>query len=579
MKKIMSVVLSAILAVSTLSLFACGDSGEQVDNTKEQLYVNVLECGVGFDFIQSLKQNFEREYADKDFGNGRKGVQVMITNTRIDGDTITSALAGGGTDVFYVANMDLSEFIKLGDGTNPTSEYIEDITDVVTEGGDNSIEARMFETEKDFYNVSNVEGSSKYFVLPWFSNLSGGLVYDVGLFKEKHLFPNDPQSEVVYKGLDGIAGTEDDNYGPNGKTGIIDGVDYSFDDNLPATWSDFDALIEEMKAIDVTPFCFTNLDDYTTSYLYTLWAAYEGKNNAELLKTFNGDYRYRTTEGEIETIAVNESNGYEVAYQNGKKAAVSIAEKIVKGKLYEDQCFYSSTDNIKAQKLYLGSKAGMYQGVKPIAFLMEGVWWENEAKDYFGEIAGRKGPEYAYGTREFGIMPTPKFEGDDFVARQVDYESSVLTFGSAKVSQYGSGVFINKKSEKKDIAKLFLKYAYSDAMNADFTVSSGIPKPFEYELTSEQTAKLTSYQRNVFTLTQNPSVVKVSNINRNKYILTQNTMIKELGGFASGTGSNKKTNVFTAFYDTDASGVMTKLDYWNGIKSIDYKTTWQKVGW
>lgn len=586
MKKFISILLAAFISVASLAVGAgcASGSGEKKDSTRTQLYVNVLECGVGVDFLTSLKAAFEEEYKETSFEEGKKGVQVMITQSRIDGDNIISALAGDSIDVFYVANMDISTLVKLGDGTNVTSDYLEDITDIVTAGGENSIHAKMFDASKEYYNLSSVEDSPKYYALPWFESLAGGLVYDVGLFEEKHLYSKgvDSASNITYAGLDGIVGTDDDDAGPNGIKGIVDGVDYSYDDGLPATWEDFDILITAMTQKGVTPFAFTNLDDYTTSWLKTVWGSYEGKDNISLLKNFNGVYTYTDEDGETVTLEISENNGWQVSEQIGKKAAIAVGEYIIKNKLYEEQSFYASTDNIKAQKLYLGSKAGMYQGVQPIAFLLEGVWWENEAKDYFDELAGRKGADYAYGTRKFGVMPIPKFSGsedDPFegaIPKQVNYESSTLNFGTAKVTNYASGVFINKKSSRKELAKEFLKFAYSDEMNVDFNVVSGLPKPFDYVIPEDKLSEITYYQRQVYELLHNSSINKVSAVTRGKYILTQKDLITGLTSFTSGTGTNKKTNVFSAFKDNAS---LTLERYWNGISELNYKDTWEKVNW
>ena len=53
-------------------------------------------------------------------------------------------------------------------------------------------------------------------------------------------------------------------------------------------------------------------------------------------------------------------------------------------------------------------------GSNQIAMLVEGSWWENEAKPVFNEMAesyNTPSRKYGYGERRFGIMPLPVFEG------------------------------------------------------------------------------------------------------------------------------------------------------------------------
>ena len=566
MKKQISKMLVATMSLSLLlSVVACrpnGGKGEKIDEGKTQLYVNVLECGVGNQFLTSLKSKFESAYANESFEAGKQGVQLMMRQAQVDDAQLTSALASPDVDIYYVVNVDFTKFINL---TNGTSEYFEDITDIVIEGGEKSIHNSIYENYRKAYNVGT-ETAPKYFVLPWYSSYFG-TVYDVGLFKEKHLYSNDPESAIVYKGLDGIVQTEDDNWGP-------DGLPDTFDDGLPATWSDFDELLAEMKTQGITPFVFTEYADYANGWLGSLWASYEGKDNFQLSSNFDGTYTYTDENGEIATKQISFENGYEVATQNGAKAAVSIAEKIIREKLFYEESLYSGTDHLKAQKLYLGSKAGLNPDGKPIAFLMEGSWWENEAKDYFAEIAARKGSEYAYGTREFAMLPFPKFtESTEFVPKQVNTK---ITLKSNSVRRYVNGVLVNKKSDQKDLAKLFLKFAYSEEMNADFNINSGLTRPMTYTMKPEQLQQLTPYQRSIYELTQNENVEIVTSSCEKAVMRTQMSLIADINSFKSKMGTSEKTLVFSAFY-TDNK--ITKESYWSGMLNSDVKSRWLAVNW
>ncbi len=577
MKKIISMFLVALMAaVSAVSITGCGKVGEKIDETKTQIYVNVKETGVGTTFATNLKLAFEEEYAGKSYETGKKGVQVMITKNDVDKENIEGSLSSDSTDIFYLPNFPIKNLVALASGT---SEYLEDVSDIVTEGGAGSIHNRLFDSTRDYFNVGTND-APKYFALPWFTSYYG-TVYDIGLFKEKHLYSTDPQSGLQYGGLNGQVGDEDDNWGPDGKTGTKDNgdgtiSDYTLDDGLPATWSDFDQLIGVMKFNDVTPFAFTDFDGYPESWLQALWIDYEGKENYELVKTFNGTYTYKDESGKEQTLTIDETNGYMVAHQNGKKAAISVAKKLISNKWYDDILFDSTTKNKAAQNIFLKSNTPVkYSGTTyPIAFLMEGTWWENEARGTFDDLAGLQGGEkWAYGTREFGLMPFPKFtEGNGFVNASVNLDK--ITLRSGGVGEEAAAVLINKKSKHKEAAKDFLRFAYSDKMNIAFTVDSGVTKPIQYAMTQEELQNITPFQRNIYQLTQNDNVEIVSGAIRSKYMIKDPTGVSSMVSFDSMIGNSKKSKVLSTFRNANSP---TAQEYWNGVLAMNYENTWKTI--
>ena len=64
--------------VAMVSGVGCGGGGgEEVDESKSQLYVGIYGGGYGTAYMEDLKVRFEEWAKDKEFEPGRKGVQVF----------------------------------------------------------------------------------------------------------------------------------------------------------------------------------------------------------------------------------------------------------------------------------------------------------------------------------------------------------------------------------------------------------------------------------------------------------------------------------------------------------------------
>lgn len=563
MKKAVSVTLTAVILVgSASSLFACAKKGgEKIDPNRTQLYVNVYECGVGTTFASdpgkvskavSLKEKFEELNPE---------VQVIVRTADVNGVGKQSAIGSGDTDVFYMANFDISQYANIA---TATSDYLADITDIVTEGGENSIASKMFKDSRQYFNLGTEE-APKYFCLPWFSSYMG-TVYDVGLFKEEHLYSNDPEAVVTYAGLDCEEGTEDDNYGPDGKP-------ETFDDGLPATWEDMKVLLEYMVGNGMLPFSWAYQDNYASSWLNALWGSYEGYENYSLMTDFDGTYTYHDENGDLKTKTVDETNGYEMAMQNGKLAAVTVAHYIIRNGWYDERSIKNSQQSaFVAQENFVKS---VEDDDKRVAFLMEGTWWENEAKKYFDEMVKFTGNKaYAYGTREFGYMPFPKFIGSADIPDQVNTKISVKGGG---IGSSTAAVLISKNSKHLDIAKSFLKLAYSDEMNEQFNIASGVSKPFSYKMSEENLKLITPYQANVYEISQSENVESVSGLTRSKYAINGATIVEDIATFSILDSKNiEKGDPFIVFKE---SAAMTVKSYMEGVAKNNTQEKWNSAPW
>ena len=562
-KKIGSILLAGLFVGCAFPFGACGGGGdgEEVDPNRTQLYVNVRDCGIGREFVYALKAGYEAKNPE---------VQVIPTfDDTLDDEGLQSLKTNDDVDVIFAPNYILNDFVSVN---NQTSEYFADITDIVTGGGENSIMAKMYETEKNYHNVGSAT-APKFFSLPWYVSYHG-TVYDVDLFEEENFYNIDG-----YAGLDCIADTEDDFWGPDGKEG-------TYDDGLPATWEDMKLLMGEMESADVIPFTWTSYAGYSDSWLSSVVASYEGASNFSLLGGFDGTYVYsENTEwmtggtknqetGNME-LAVTSANGNMMGYQNGKLAALEVAEYIIENKLFSGKAIGTTQNHYEAQTEYLTSVELCKEdpNVKRIAFLMEGNWWELEAKETFNDMKTFYHEKYAYGTRRFGYFPWPKFIGSADIPDQVNTKTTLL---GGNVDNRVNVCAVNKISPNLEIAKDFVKYAYSDEGNASFTINSGVLRPFDYELTPEQQNGLTHYQKSVYTLSREEATEKMSGYTRTGLMYTAADYISGVCTFAARTEKNElHTNPFNTF--NTSTNISSAESYMDCIKRyVEQKTNFWK---
>ena len=541
-KKIWAIILSLCIS---LTMVACGGDGggEKIDTDKTQLYVNVYDCGIGREFAENLKAEYEKQHSD---------IQIILSSTDLDSDGLRIMGSDTSIDVAFAPNFIINDFVNVKNGT---CDYFADITDILTEGGANSIASKMYKDEKAYHNVGTVE-SPRYFSLPWYVSYFG-TIYDVDLFEEYHFYNLDG-----YAGLDCIPDTEDDCWGPDGKEG-------TYDDGLPATWEDMKTLFDVMAEFEILPFTWTSYEGYVPAWLEALWGSYEGSNNYSLLSTFEGKYVSSVNksgyvsrdDGNFE-LAVSLSNGYEMAYQNGKIAALTVAKYIVDNQLYSQKARNSSQKHTMAQDEYLQSVVMQEYGQKRIAFLLEGNWWENEAKPVFKDVAAIYGNQYAFGQRKFAYFPFPKFIGSSDIPDQVN--TATVLHGSVLSSQTNVCV-VNKSSKNLAIAKDFVKFAYSDVSNAAFTTDTGVLRPFDYELSDSQKAKLTYYQRSVYDLARESDTEKISGLTRSGLIFDDRDYVEGIGAFL---GKNDKNTTFgkNSFEEFALDAGLTVNGYLDGVK-------------
>lgn len=522
-KRCLAVGLSVLTLIGgALGTASCGkkDGGVEIDDTKTQLKVKYNNGGLGRVWLDTVLDKFVELYADVSFAPGKKGVQIQKDFAKRNIDL--AAMKNSDVQVFLLEDLDMYDF-----GVNGA---LLDVTDLVKSPAktsyatseDVTIESKLSDTHKAVYNVptkDHPEGG--YYALPFFDTPMN-LNYSVDLFENYCLylkrdgnfidfdgnateaFPEygataddfteeDFSDETKIKVMNLFVTDKDEprSYGPDGKTGVIDGVDYSVDDGLPATYADFRALLVQMECVGVKAFVWNDAEPaYLTSLINGVWANNVGEEQMKLSLTFegevenvvdldeNGNVQYNA-DGSVkvlsEPVTLNEDNVDMIHLQKGKLDALKFAEMIVSkdsnGKpRYNEQSLTQS--HLMAQNMFIDyEKQGQDQ---PIGFLVDGEWWLREAYDAnFKTIDEMHSKRYA-------ILPLP---------RATRAEVGTPT---ANVCDHYSSIFINSNcpDDRLDAAKELFSFLQNESSLLTFTYYTNMFRSLNYEISDERLAQL-----------------------------------------------------------------------------------------
>jgi hypothetical protein len=544
-----SIFLLALFMV-VLVLASCWQHQGTIDTTKTQLYIYNYDGGIGTEWLERLKAKFEEQYKEESFEPEKKGVEIIIKR---DKGNPSSTIAEDYNEIFFAEGINYNDLIVQG--------RLLDISDIVNEtlpGESKSIADKLTAEKISAFTVLD----GKHYVLPHYEIYSG-VTYDVDLFEEKRL----------YFGTDGGYTNYAQSYNENPELSLLsagpDGIKGTYDDGLPATYEQFIKLCSDMKKMHgITPFVFTgSYPKYINHLMGALWAKYNGakefmynvsfdsgSDTTRVIVDFNND------EPVISNLPVTPENGYITTWQAGKYYALNFIEKIVKNTWYDLDSARGTTSHMDAQTNYVFSRLEN----KPIAMIIEGSYWYNEAENSI-KRSERTYPKAI--NRKLAWMPLP-----GVISGQVDETNGVKNTVYDTLSSFA---FINANIKdnpnKVRLAKLFLQFCYKDENLQDFTLTTGVPKGVDYELTAEQYNSLNYYYKSIYDIKQNSDVVfPYSNSN----IFVKHTADFLLQGpvFQSTINNKTYTNLYSALMDTTANN--NAKQYFNGMKITE--SQWNK---
>jgi len=441
---------------------------ESVDSTRTQLYVGNYNGGIGEKWLWDAKERFEVIHPE---------VQIMIDNGKDEYSTgnLMSNIKTNRQDMYIVDDVSYYTLANAG--------HLMEITDLVTKGGDDSIDARMNDSLKAFYKTPN----EKYYAVPFYEGFYH-MIYDADLFEEYNLWLNvqgtgfvETKTEPRYPGLSGK---------PD-----------AWDEGLPRTYSQFFMLLDHMYNLGITPLTWSGKfkDPYLPYFLNSLMADYQGVDFAnnfnytgkvKVLKNYDFSDapvgQYAMPQGNYETVTVEKSNAKQTfAKAAAKYYTIKFAKDIVSnGYKYVNQLTVNSSSETQtmAQDTFLRSR---YLG-KPIGMLIDGGWWYNEASVPMQAMADEYGEEWSKMNRKFGVMPFPK--ADDGSSAE----------GRTFAATAGSCVFISSYTTKAAIAKEFFEFINTKDSMERFTKTTSIKRPYDYELSESDFAQMPPYSKSLF---------------------------------------------------------------------------------
>ncbi len=460
-----------------------------VDDTKTQLYVGFYYSGLGKDWIQQAVALFEEKYKDTSFEPGKTGIQVRLDLDKagLNGGSLLETIASKRNQVFFIENSDMYQFIDKG--------LIRDITSIVQsapDGETTTIEDKLTANSKTYFNVDG-----KYYALPYYESMLG-LNYNIDLFDKMNYYfaegkcadgfdfengdlnslfiqnPDEPKS----KGPDNIAGT--------------------YDDGLPATYADFKALLMRISSFGDTPliWCGSYLT-YLVEFMNAVWADYEGNEQMMLNWSMNGTATSLvdvSADGTVtpigDTTITDGDKGYMLQKQEGKLHALEFAKILVESSSnYYANSFSSSLTHIDAQRRFVKGGQSNYEN---IAMLIDGNWWDVEATAQFD--ADPTSPNSKL-NRNFGLMPFPKVDME-----HVESEDNSRTL----ITLNNSMVFINANTTEAMVpaAETFVKFIHSDEALNVFSQYTNMMRPFDYTITDETLAKMSTYGKEMYRIHQ-----------------------------------------------------------------------------
>lgn len=481
MKKIIMLVLTVAML---LSMVACGPvANVQIDATKTQLVVGISDGGIGTKWLENAIAAFEEKYKDYSFEEGKTGIQVVIgskNRTTMLGDTLLELIKTPDMkdEVFFIDGGYVNKYLE--------EEALLDITDSVTKpltefGEDKSIADKM---NKDI--LEHVTRDGKIYMIPYWQS-SYGFVYNATLF-DKNSWYFDANSG--FTNASGNLGT-----GPDGKTG-------TYDDGMPRTYDEFFKLLDQIEKDNCTPFQMPGASGDYFSWLITQMAAdtmgyedfranFDFEGTVTLIKDGTIDWNAMTFE--TEEVEITPENGYELSRQPGLAYAVNFAQRLMQNTKYYDpnNCLSGSFKIAQSQLEFVRNPT--VSSKKNVAIMLDGVWWENEAIAAFRETYGSNATKYD-SNMEYKLMPLPKAT-EELVGSE-----------SLAVNGLQSYAFIkaNIAPEKVEAATKFLEFVHTDTMLQDFTNTTGIFRPYDYEIDE---SKLTSFSKSVMDYFRNNTFV------------------------------------------------------------------------
>lgn len=532
-KKLFTVLL-AITMLVTATACGNGSGGEDIDTERTQVYIANYQGGVGELYLKEIKAAYEAIHPE---------VQVMITtkHEEFQGDTLLGNMPYETYDLYFLGDADYRTIKGRGylkDMTSMVNEKVYDQNgDLATgESAQYSILDKMYPEFKKVYGVTE-DGQEKYYGIPHFAPVSG-LIYDADFFNDNNWF-FDNQGKI------GVT-----NDSPNVGPGPDGDINTTYDNGEPPTWEHFMQLVNAISHSGYTAFTWSGTYEYPkVYYMQSLYVNYEGKNNANLLYTLDGEHSYL---GEI-----NPQNASKLMEQKGVTAAVNAVKEIMDSASYSGNAFKISTQtHTVAQAEYISS---ILPGRERIAMFLEASYWENEARSSFDEIGTN--PNWAYGKRNFAFMTPPRFTGSDFVDDQTNTRTTLYARALTNFICMGA------RGAQTALAEDFLQFFLSRKSLITSMSTANSLWPYQVSFTDAEISGATPFMKDVIKTAYSDTVDIVFDENFCDFRQENSSYFTYMPFRTNKIGNSNYLEAFSAFYDQHSVS-----DYLNAIKG--YASSW-----
>lgn len=477
--KFTKIACAVLAAAMPFTMMACGPTGgeviDSVDKTKIQLNVFSYNGGVGSEWLDKVITRFEADYKDATFSNGRTGVQVVPDKTKSD------VFSNMGTNNNHVIFSEVGNYSQL-----VTQKSVLDISDIMdkplnelTKTADTkTLKSKMYDETIDFYSFSG----GKIYALPHYSFFST-LTYNKQLLTDKNLsfakdydVNGDLDSKFIH------SASEDKSCGPDG----IYGTD---DDGLPATYTELFDLFNMMKNKNVTPITWAGGEMVSSGYvnylLNNVYLSLAGKDQARLNYTFDSKDKTITIVEKFEggkavtkEEKITADNYKKLNSELAKYQAIKVVDTILDNALWQSgDCDSTTTTMLSTQQNYIES----YNGGTPIAMIVEGSYWYNEA-DNAGYIEDTKNRFTDFDAKNnYQILPLPRvYEGTYKYVEGKEVGKAVYADQADSLAVLNANITGDK--ELVELAKTFLAYCYTDESLKEFTETTRVTRSLKYDV-------------------------------------------------------------------------------------------------
>ncbi len=517
-KKILVLMMAALLTFGVFSFAGCDEEGGfKIDKTKTQIYVHSYSGGFGIEWMEALIDRFEEDYKDYPGEDGKVGVQIVPDYQKTMGAGLLAAMSGNENYVLFTEGVNYYDWVAQGACLDLTDMLNEELTEY---GETKSIMDKLTPTMQEALKVDTAEGEDRVYMVPHYAAYQG-ITLDIDLMDDKQLFLG-KDGKFKYKSTD--ACTAGDLTGESGKLSAgQDGKFGTYDDGLPATYEEFFELIQLLNGVSY-PFAWSgSYQRYVTQMMGCMAASAMGPEYAETLYTYNKTgfpvVKTNTIQAdsknpwsltyETETVDITEANGYEVFRHPGFLTALAFVEAIVDNDYFKNSSFTGGVLHTDIQDEFLQSRLDTESFDKPIAMLIEGCWWENEASQSFKDL------DDAYGDcgrmdRRLRFLPFPQIDEEHVGQGQVLLETN---------NAYG---FINARTPEqyRQLSLEFLQYCNTDASLREYSRVTNTTKALKYELTAEDRAEMSYFGNSLMDIQEAEDTVIV-------YPMANNAKFKE----------------------------------------------------